>query len=295
MTGLITIIQRMSIHDGPGIRSTVFLKGCNFRCKWCHNPETWSFSPQLQYIQSRCIACGTCVKNCNETALSLDSENIVINRLKCTICGKCATVCVSGALSIIGRNISAEEFVKELIQDKQFYDESGGGVTLSGGEPLLQLSFIEEILQICKQHNIHTTIESNLSIPKQQLEKVISMVNLWLVDLKFADDTLHKEWTGASNKQTIDNLLFLSDKGAKIIVRTPVIPGANDTPEEIAAICEILKGLTIKRYELIPFHPLGFDKFDQLGMNNPLTNLPAKQANSLEELNKVINNYNFNT
>ena len=294
MTGLITTIQRMSMHDGPGIRSTVFLKGCNFRCKWCHNPETWSCVPQLQLIRSRCISCGSCIEVCNNSALCPNTEGIILDRTRCTICGKCTENCVSGALTIVGRYINAEELAEEIIRDKEYYDESGGGLTLSGGEPLLQISFIEKVLQICKQHAIHATIESNLSVEKQQIEKIMPFVDLWMVDLKFANDELHRKWTGVSNKQTIDNLRFLSDKRVKMIVRTPVIPGINDTPEEIVAICEILKELTIEQYELIPFHPLGFNKFCQLGIDNPLTNMTVRNMNSLEELNCIINDYNLN-
>ncbi len=293
MTGIITTIQRMSIHDGPGIRSSVFLKGCNFRCKWCHNPETWSFTLQLQYIQSRCIASGTCVKKCKESALVFTSEGINIDRTKCTLCAECTDSCVSGALSIAGKNVEAQEVVKELMQDKLFYDESGGGITLSGGEPLLQILFIKEILQLCKQHNIHSVIESNLSVPTQQIEEIMPYVDLWLVDLKFADDSLHRKWTGASNKQTIKNLHHLCKAKADVIVRTPVIPGANDTPEEITMICEILKNLKIKQYELLPFHPLGFDKFEHLGMENPLAGMMNQKVDSLDELNNVIRNYNL--
>lgn len=294
MRGIITTVQRMSIHDGPGIRSTVFLKGCNFRCKWCHNPETWSSDLQLQRIKERCISCGTCVPVCPQAALVQDSKNIVLDIEKCSVCGKCVDVCVSGAFSIVGRWVEVNELVRELLRDKPYYDESGGGITLSGGEPLLQLSFVREVLEHSKQLGVHTAVESNLSVSQQKIKEVLPLVDLWMVDLKIADETVHREWTGASNRQTIDNLRFLCHSGVEPIVRTPIIPGVNDSPDAIEMICEILKELAIKRYELMPFHPLGFDKFKHLGIVNPLAGKEGLKVTSLDKLNEVVNSYSLN-
>lgn len=294
MKGSITSIQRMSIHDGPGIRSTVFFKGCNFRCKWCHNPETWVAEKQLQIVNSRCISCGSCVSACSQSLISLVTDGISVDRTNCKACGDCVEQCASGALSIAGIEIDAQEVVEQLLRDKIYYEQSGGGVTLSGGEPLLQIYFAKEILELCKQYKIHTAVETNLSVSRKTIELLHPFVDLWLVDLKIADDVLHREWTGSTNKNTINNLRFLNEKKAEIIVRTPIVPGVNDSPEAITAICELLNKISIKQYDIIPFHTLGFDKFNSLGIQNPLADMLYRKVDSFDSLKNIVIKYNAN-
>ena len=293
MKGTITTIQRMSVHDGPGIRSTVFLKGCNFRCQWCHNPETWRQRAQLQQVASRCISCGDCISVCVQKALSFSESAINITRSLCTDCGQCVAVCPSGALSIIGREVEASELINELLIDKPYYDESKGGVTLSGGEPLLQAQFCKKLLSLCKGHRVNTAMESNLSVPTDVLVSIADNVDLWMVDLKQLDDHVHQVQTRSSNRQTLKNLEWLSKNGADVLVRTPIIPGVNDREDAVEDICKYLISIGISRYEILPFHTFGFDKFAQLGMTNLLADAKPLPKERLEELSRVVRRYKF--
>ena len=237
MEGTITTIQRMSVHDGTGIRSTLFLKGCGMRSRWCHNPETWSGGVQLQQTAGRCIGCGSCLEVCSSSALSLTVEGIRIDRRSCTVCGDCVGACPSGALSLVGERIEAREALRRVAHDLPFFRQTGGGVTVSGGEPLLQ-----------------------------------PLVDEWMCDFKIFDGVLHREMTGVGNERVRENLDRLIGSGAKVVVRTPVIPGVNDNETEIGNICRMLLPFEdrLLGYELLRFHTLGFDKFAACGMKNPL-------------------------
>lgn len=266
------------------------------RCKWCHNPETWQRGAQLQYIKSRCMLCGDCVKACPSEALTLTGSEVVVNRDLCTVHGKCAVVCPSEALSLVGREISAVQVVQKVVQDKVFYAESGGGITISGGEPLMQPEFTREILTLCRAEGIHTALETNLTVPVEMIEQFIPLVDLWMCDLKLADDELHRLWTGISNKQIIRNLEYLSRQGVPVVVRTPVVPGVNDTEEAIAAICRMLESVAPNvSYELLGFHSLGFDKFKQLGMDNPMPDAAFLDKDKLTALKSIAGRYNIKT
>ena len=283
MKAKITTIQRMSLHDGPGIRSTLFLKGCNFRCPWCHNPETLSPKIQLQYISSKCIACGTCVTACQRGALSLKDGVLRISRSLCDVCGKCSQACLSGALNLVGREVSVDEALELFLKDKVFYETSGGGITISGGEPFLQPDFVVELLRRCSEEGIHTAIETNLSQPWTVMEQALPYVSLWMCDLKRAADTY-----------IINNMRALADSGAEMLVRTPVIPGVNDTEEEIEQMCRLLSRLGGNiRYELLGFHTLGFGKYADLGMENPMTGAHDLDPARLEGLRQILKKHGF--
>lgn len=288
MRGTITTIQRMSIHDGPGIRSTLFMKGCNLRCAWCHNPETWSPHPQLQYIAAKCIHCESCIGACDRQALRPADGRIVVNRCICTLCGRCTEACVSGAMTRVGRLIEADEAVRELLLDRAFFRTSDGGVTLSGGEPLLQADFAEEVLRGCIDEGIHTAVESNLTEPWPVIERFLPLVRLWMCDLKIADSAMHRRWTGLDNERIIDNLRRLAATGSPIIVRTPIVPGVNDTEQAVEELCRIVAGLgRAVAYELLEFHTLGFGKFDDLGMDNPMSGTAALARGTFERLKQI--------
>ena len=288
MRGTITTIQRMSIHDGPGIRSTLFMKGCNLRCAWCHNPETWSPHPQLQYITAKCIHCESCIGACDRQALRPADGRIVVNRCICTLCGRCTEACVSGAMTRVGRLIEADEAVRELLLDRAFFRTSDGGVTLSGGEPLLQADFAEEVLRGCIDEGIHTAVESNLTEPWPVIERFLPLVRLWMCDLKIADSAMHRRWTGLDNERIIDNLRRLAATGSPIIVRTPIVPGVNDTEQAVEELCRIVAGLgRAVAYELLEFHTLGFGKFDDLGMDNPMSGTAALARETFEQLKQI--------
>ena len=288
MEGIITSIQRMSIHDGPGIRTTVFMKGCNLRCEWCHNPETWSKKNQLQYFQDKCLNCKKCIEACHKDALKMTVDGLLIDRNKCTNCGDCLSNCFSEALTMVGKKVAVDEVMKILLQDKAFYQESKGGVTISGGEPLLQRGFIKELLIACKQKNIHTAIETNLYSNWEIIEDLLPFVDLWMCDLKIANTAIHKLHTGHANEIIIKNLKNLSVRNVPMIVRTPVIPGINDTTNAISGICNIIKDMkNIIYYELLGFHSLGFNKFGSLGMINPLTNTEFMRREDLTKLYEI--------
>jgi len=295
MKGLITYIQRMSIHDGPGLRSTVFLKGCNLRCKWCHNPETWSNNCQLQYLEEKCIHCFTCINVCENNVFSVNGESLQIDRDKCILCKKCIENCPSEALTFVGNYVDSDEIVSSVLQDKIFYENSNGGITISGGEPSLQKGFTLDILKKCKESDIHTAIETNLLMDRDVLESFFPYVDLWICDLKIMDSEKHKHWTGCSNGVILSNINTLSSMSAKMLIHTPVIPGVNDSPEDINSICSFLSELPIiPKYELLPYHSLGMMKFANLGMKNLFNHDQFLDKETLKQLNEIVDSYNLN-
>lgn len=286
MDATITTIQRMSVHDGPGIRSTLFLKGCNLRCKWCHNPETWSRQVQLQQTAGRCIGCASCLSVCHAGALSVGDGRIRIDREHCDACGSCVENCPSGALTLVGERISPQEAFRRVARDIPFYAQTGGGVTVSGGEPLLQPLFLEEFLHLCRESDIHTAIETNLAADREVIRKILPDTDLWMCDCKLVDKQAHREATGFDNDIILDNLLFLIESRARIIVRTPVVPSVNDSEEQIGAICTMLRPYMnqLVGYELLRFHTLGFDKFTAYGIGNPMAGSAELSVERFEQL-----------
>jgi len=282
----------MSIHDGPGLRTAVFLKGCNMRCKWCHNPETWSRKGQLQYVRSKCIGCGTCAAVCPNGVLTVSETGLHIEFDKCKVCGTCAASCPANAISIVGREVTPEGLWDEIKKDIPFFRNSGGGVTVSGGEPLLQKEFVKEFLTICRENGVNTAVETNMSEDWETIAEVNPLVDIWMCDLKMADTENHKHWTGIGNEQIIGNILKLAATGRKMTVRTPVIPGVNDTEMEIDAICRLLAPYSENvAYELLGFHTLGFNKFENLGIENELEDIEGLAINKLEELKQITERY----
>ena len=260
----------MSIHDGPGIRSTLFVKGCNLRCKWCHNPETWVRYPQIEYVSSKCIGCGTCVEVCPEKVCGIADGHVRIDRDQCNRCGVCTRNCPAQALSMLGKVVDVDWVVRQFMQDEIFYKESGGGITISGGEPFSQFDFIREVFISCKEKGLHTAIETNLTTSWDKIEALLPYVDQWMCDLKMMDPQLHREWTGVTNEGILENIGRLASC-TSLIVRTPVIPGVNDDHEELRSIKKFLNSLDAEvKHEFLEFHQLGYCKFDQLGMANPM-------------------------
>lgn len=288
MTGVITDIQRFSIHDGPGIRTTVFLKGCNLRCRWCHNPETILARPQVQVFPERCIACGACVTACPSGAHAREGGRGVFQRDRCQACGACTRGCYAQCLVLVGRAVTPEDVLAEVLADKAFYARSGGGVTLSGGEPLWQPKFAIKVLGLCRANGIHTAIETNLAWPWVYARPVVASADLVMCDLKHLDSGRHEEWTGQPNAQVLENIRRVSVSGLPLIVRTPIIPTFNDTPEAVAAIAEFLVGLPkLLHYDLLPYHPLGSGKYEGLGMSYDLPDLPQPSRQLMQELGRA--------
>ena len=285
MQGIVTNIQRFSIHDGPGIRATVFLKGCNLRCFWCHNPETWEPKPQLQLFLDRCIGCGECFKRCPNGAHTMMDGVRQFHRDLCTGCGKCAETCYAQALVLVGEYKTVDQIVEEVLRDRAFYETSGGGVTLSGGEPLLQLDFSQAILERCRQEKVHTAIETAANLPWKRISSILPVTDLVMMDIKMMGSAKHRECTGVPNEQILANAARLGQEAKALIVRTPIIPGINDTPEEIAAIAAFVAKLpNLLYYELLPFHPMAQAKYDSLGLDyraNGLKRPPKEQMDAL--------------
>lgn len=288
MRGIITDIQRFSLKDGPGIRTTIFLKGCNMACKWCHNPETLSKKPQLLVYPAHCVGCGACVEVCAFGARRIVDRKLTYDRGKCTACGKCAENCFAGALVMSGREMSTEEVLEEAMQDSAYYKNSGGGITLSGGEITTQPEFAKDLLQAFKKEGVHTALETNMYAPWEVYEDLMPDVDLIMFDIKMFDNTLHKKWTGVENKRILENAKRVAESGKPYLVRTPVIPGVNDNEKEIGAIAEFIGSMGgAMYYELLRFNPLGESKYDALSASNVLAGTKPTDEAFTEKLRKA--------
>jgi len=257
-------IQRHSIHDGPGIRTNVFLKGCPLSCIWCCNPESIKKEIEIGFDRSKCIKCKKCIEKCKFDAINPnidDEEGYKIDDSKCVVCGKCIEVCPTSALSFVGRKITVDELLNEIESDNIFYKTSSGGVTFTGGEPLLQIDFIEEILKKTYENNISSSVETCGNVPWENFERIIPYVDFFLYDLKHMDTKTHKKYTGSENNLIISNLRKLSEKTDNIILRIPLIPGINDDDSNIKGIIKLVSDLNINEINLLPYHRLGIGKY----------------------------------
>ncbi|MGC9468338.1 MAG: glycyl-radical enzyme activating protein [Anaerolineae bacterium] len=305
-TGLICNIQRFSVHDGPGIRTTVFLKGCTLRCFWCHNPESIQPTLELQLHPDRCIGCLECAKVCPEGAQTVTDEGeLVFHREKCVACGACVEVCYAGARELSGRVVTVDEVMDEILQDRPFYENSGGGVTLSGGEPVYQVAFSREILTRCREEGLHTAIETAGNVPWAQLAALLPVTDLVMMDLKHMDSEKHRWAVGASNRLLLANARKLAETEKPLIFRTPVVPTVNDTVEEIGAIAEYVRELTNLRaashseaaapisFELLPFHRMAGDKYNSLDLTYEAKGLTPPSKETMAALAEAAEVYNI--
>ena len=268
MKGLVFDIQRYSIHDGPGIRTIVFLKGCPLSCEWCCNPESQHPQPEIEYRESLCQHCGRCITSCPKEAINANLSppaGSKINRVLCDVCGQCVEVCPSGALNMIGKWFSVEEMLAEVMRDASYYRRSGGGVTISGGEPLVQQKFTRELLQACYERDIHTAVETCGFADRSQFEEILPFTDLFLFDVKHMDNEIHKQYTGVSNEKILENVRYLSRAGAAIILRVPLVPGINVEESNLRAIAKFASQLNVVEVHLMPFHQLGKEKYTRLG------------------------------
>ncbi|MEI7848901.1 MAG: glycyl-radical enzyme activating protein [Chloroflexota bacterium] len=291
MIGTIFNIQRFSIHDGPGIRTTVFFKGCNLRCFWCHNPESARMQPDIQFFPSKCIACGRCVEVCEPSAQRLDPASGAREFLRdlCTDCRECTSECFAEALVLSGQQVSVEDIFQKVEQDRPYYNGRQGGVTFSGGEPLLQVEFLTALLERCKAQEIHTAVDTAGNIPWENLAAIMPLTDLFLFDCKVFDEEKHRQATGVGNQRILDNLARLARSGAEIWIRIPVIPGVNDNEAEFERIADFLAPLPgIRKVELMPFHHLGAGKFESLGRLYPTRNFQPPSGALMERLRAVL-------
>ena len=288
MHGIVTNIQRFSIHDGPGIRTTVFLKGCNLRCFWCHNPETLSPKPELQIFPDKCISCGECFERCPQGAHIVVLEERQFKREVCQGCGTCAETCYAECLVLVGETKTVDEVVDEVLRDKPFYETSKGGVTLSGGEPLLQPEFSYAILERCKREGLHTAIETAANFSWERVSALLPVTDLVMMDIKLIDSARHREATGVPNERILENAIRLGQQRQPLIVRTPIIPGVNDTPEDVAAIARFAARLpNLLYYELLPFHPMARGKYTSLDLDYRAKDLKTPSKETIERLTAV--------
>lgn len=294
--GRVLNIQRYSLHDGSGIRTLVFLKGCPLHCLWCSNPESQQHIPQLGFIASRCVGAsgvcgGACVSVCPVTALSWDSEERpIIDRQVCDACGLCTQACPQDALEVVGRDMTVDEVIAEVEKDRPFYRRSGGGVTVGGGEPLLQHHFTSALLEAAHGVYLHTALETSGFAAWDHFESVLKHVDLLQIDFKHIDPVKHKELTGQSNELIIDNLRrVLSVKSPQdVVVRFPVIPGCNDSVQIIRDMAEFVMGLGFMQIELIPYHKMGVSKYAQYGMAYPLLDCESPSESEMARLREVV-------
>ena len=294
LVGIITNIQRFSVHDGPGIRDVVFIKGCPMRCLWCSNPESQNGHPEIAFSKDRCIGhkdCGWCLAVCPVSAIKpSEDEKVNIDRVLCSNCGECVKVCPSKAIRLYGDVMAIGDVMKIIEEDRDFYLRSEGGVTVSGGEPLYQADFVCELLRNCQERAIHTAIETTGYGSWKDLENVCQYTDLVFFDIKHMDTRKHKEFTGVSNELILENIVKLSHSypNIPIVTRTPIIPTCNDSKENIEATASFLAEIeSVTEYELLPYHAFGDPKYKQLGRKYSLSNLKPPSEEKMAELNNI--------
>ena len=286
-SGMIFNIQRFSIYDGPGARTTVFFKGCNLKCRWCHNPESIPAGRLLEFYPDRCIGCGRCFTACKNGAhLIREDGSHTIDRAQCTRCMDCADTCFAEALVSVGESVTAEAVVNACLTDMEYYKGSGGGVTCSGGECMQQIDFLSEVLHSLKEKGIHTAVDTAGCQPFEKFRSILPYTDLFLYDIKAASPEAHKALTGVDNSLILENLKKLSDLGKPLWIRIPYIPGHNDG--EMDAIADLLKDIRFEKIEIMPFHRLGEGKYTALGIEDP--NFESRVPTD-EEIDNVVNQF----
>jgi len=283
LTGKIFEIKRFSIHDGPGIRTTVFLKGCPLSCKWCHNPEGISSKPEIAFIEKKCAGCGVCVDACPNGSQQINGEGKrLFDRQRCVVCGKCADACYPQVLLLYGTDVTVDHLMDEISADIDFYRNSGGGVTLSGGEPLLQAGFCGELLKSCKMMGISTAVDTSGYVQWDAFQKVLDHTDLFLYDLKHMDTEMHARYTGVPNQRILDNLRQLGLHNKPVEIRIPIIPGVNNSRENICQTAEFLCGIpSLTVIKLLRYHSMARSKFAAVGRKDTM---PQVESPTEEEM-----------
>ncbi len=291
-------IQKCSIHDGPGIRTTVFFKGCPLSCAWCHNPESQSYARQLLYDEERCTGCGACISVCEAHAISRKHNLVTLDKSKCSASGKCTEVCVHHARQVVGSEYTVPELVREIEKDRIFYEESGGGVTFSGGEVMARnMDFICELARQCNHRGIHVAVDTCGHAPYEHFQKILSHTDLFLYDIKVMDNEKHIRYTGKSNKIILENLQKLARDNARIHLRIPLIPGVNmglnDDHEGILDILNFVSPLGITQINLLPYHKIGKHKYDRLSLPDPGESFEPPTDGQMEQIKQICHDHGF--
>jgi pyruvate formate lyase activating enzyme len=291
--GLISHIQKYSTKDGPGIRDTVFFKGCPLGCMWCSNPELIRPQPDLLYDRGKCAQCGTCISVCPHEALSFDVNNhIVVDRQACQASGACVGACPEGALELIGREMRVEALVDELLKDRVFYETSGGGVTFSGGEPLYQSGFVRQVAERLKAEGVHTALDTCGEVSWCRFEEVLDVIDLVLFDIKAADRDTHRRLTGRDNDLILANVKMLAMQNVPMHIRLVAVPGLNDSDEELHARMDIVKELdSVRQIDLLPYHRYGVGKYERLGLDYPLQGVDEHTDADVERMRRLLETY----
>lgn len=290
VTGTVTDFKRFAVHDGDGIRTTVFLKGCPLKCVWCHNPEGIGRKPQLAFYREKCSGCGNCAEICPNGVHQLADGVHTLCRDACVTCSACTEVCYAEALHLYGRTMTAGDVIDKVLEDAVFYTD-GGGMTLSGGEPTQQPEFVKALLVLAKEHEINTALDTCGFARREIYENLLPYVDTFLYDIKHITEEGHLRCTGVSNRQILENLRFLSDAGARIEIRMPLVPGYNDDEETLHGIGQFLSGIQITRMRLLPYHSYARSKYDALGMKDTLPCVPIPEKNHLRDCAALLRTY----
>ena len=292
MTANYIDIKKFAVHDGPGIRTTLFFKGCPLKCKWCHNPESISFERQLSYLPNKCIGCGECVAVCPAAAHEIGDNGHIFIRSSCEGCGKCEEVCLGDALKLYGKEITLDEAYDILMEDKSFYETSGGGVTVSGGEPMMQADFVAALFKKLCENGVHTALDTCGYVKYSEYEKVIPYTKMFLYDLKHIDSKKHEEAVGKPNELILENLLKLDKTGIDIEIRIPFVPGGNTDEETVRGMGEFLSQCKhITRVKVLPYHSLAGSKYESLDMENTLPKVESPSDELLDWAADIISSY----
>lgn len=292
--GILFDIKRYAVHDGPGIRTTVFLKGCPLRCRWCHNPESWVMDPEPGWRYNRCRGCGHCSEVCTENAITMTAQGPITDLAVCTRCGRCVTECVTNSREIIGARWTVPDLIREVLKDELFYDESGGGVTFSGGEPLMQAEFMNAVLAECRRYDIHTAMDTSCHVSWDVLKETLEMVDLYLVDLKHMAPEKSRQFTGQDNTLIIDNIRKLANNHCQIIIRLPLIPGFNDDEGNLRATAEFMASVKgLERIDLLPYHAFGAGKVDRLASDTAIIRFRSPAKEDLERASDILRTHNL--
>jgi len=286
--GLVFNICRQSRTHGPGLRTTVYFKGCPLDCWWCHSPEGQSPYPEVMINEKRCVRCGVCVTNCPIDAITPEECAMTTNREICTVCGTCTENCEAGAREMIGRRLTAEELLAEIEADRPIYEQTGGGTTFSGGEPLIQRPFLQAVLVGCQERGIHTALDTTGFAPWEAVDSIRPYVDLFLYNVQLVDDRRHIQYTGVSNKLILENLRRLSDLGHPIVLRAPIIAGINDDGQSVSELCELVASLRLERVELLPYQPAPAGKYEALARPGRLPELRAPASETLAGLAECL-------